>query len=668
MQNIGVNFRVNGGELESFMQKVQQKGDEIAKDAIDAAIEQTEASKEQLDLINQQIAALDRKAKMELDITRTILTARRDEELQKNRDAYAGRKNDVYSDTGLSEAQMKEKILALDGSEKSSEESIKAEYREQMRILAEQRQEERYQTQIAKEAIQVAKQAAKENVRAILAGDKTLADVYREVGDNPNSEEKLTLRMIHDALGKQTDSKDEEDRGEKSLLGSLAIIENVNKLIAVSGQFAQTKNGFDLIQPASNLAGRIAGGVLGAAVGALFGGVGAVAGANVGALVGGGFGDVFGALEQRQALTKEEFRKSQNRYRSITGGTVIGMPDMSNRGMDATAFMNLTGETARRLGFSSGAGKTAQDMVNLEKGVGVDQATSATLIEIQRSSKANNRDLAELIGGVLTRGQSIFQGDTTFLNEFMQKFGILQKEFLKSQSSVASGTTMDVLTRMNRLGGEFDLRDSRSMANINAIQSALANPGGDNLKAMSFDVLRRMNPGAGIFDILEQRQKGLSAPGYMSGMLDWIDRSGGDDQQKMIQLSGMFPGLSLSAIRRIYNNRGQLSSGALSMDELKNQFPGDFGSMAARNTTDLERNTAEISNGILSGKAIQAMADAFERAVRNSMSGAVIEVANGRITFGARNGNTNAVGQRASAARTASGLNSYGAIFQSLGW
>jgi hypothetical protein len=256
---------------------------------------------------------------------------------------------------------------------------------------------------------------------------------------------------------------------------------------------------------------------------------------------------------------------------------------------------------------------------------------------MQRSSRENIRDLANLIGGVLEKGRgNIFKnGDTTFLNEFLGKFTTLQRELLKSQSAVHSGTTMDILSRFNKLGGEFDARDPRSMGNINAIQEGLSNPSSDNMKATSFRILSKQYPEKGLFDLNEEMSKGLGSPKYLKGVLETVDQIGGDDQTKMMNIKGAFPGLSHSAVRRVYKNREGLENGSISMKDLEKKFPADFKGKAESNTAPMDKSGARIETALLNGTiaSLKQLGSAVKEAITSSLSGAVIKVNNGTIEF-----------------------------------
>jgi len=635
-QYIKITFKTNGSELSNYMDQIKKKGEELGNSAIADAMKQTKASKEQLKIINEQIAALEKKNRLEAQAKRSIALEQRDSALQQNKDYYEGKRNEVFADTKLSEKDKKERITTLSGVEAAIDQKIKNDYRENLTVLKEQERQNKLQTALSREQIQTAKEAAREQVATIRSGDKSLADVYKEVGSQPSEEEKLTIKMIEEQLAEQK-RKDKQDGKKNDIIGSILAVDNLNKVISTAGQFSQTQNGFDLIQPASNTAGRIIGGILGGVIGSLAGGIGAVAGAGVGAEIGGGLGDTIGALEQRQAMSKEAFRKAAMRYNAITGSDVdsSSIPDMSDAGVNYTQYMQMRSEYARRRGYSAGSDKTTRDAAYLEKGLGVDQGISAAIVELQRSAKEGNRDLAKLVGGILEKGQgSIFKnGDTTFLNEFLGKFTTLQKELLKTQTTVSSGLTMDILKQFNSLGGMFDSRDPRSQGIISSINGSLSNPSSDNTRAIAYRILSKQYPNKGIFDLNEEIQKGLGSPQYLKGILEQVDRVGGDDQLRMINLSGFLKGVPLAAIRTLFKHRGELRN--FSTSELKSFGLTDevLRGRAERNTTDLEKNTAKIENGILSGQAISSMSDAFVKAIESAMSGAVIELKNGQGTI-----------------------------------
>jgi len=636
---IQIGFRVSGGELASYIKNIQQQSDKLTNDALKSAAAQATAGKEQLTIINQIIAATERKNRIEAQAARSIALEQRETALKKNKDAVIGNTQGVWNDLTsgrITENSAKERITAIEGVGKEKEQYIKSDYRDNLTILRENERQNKILASLSKEQIQTAKDAARDQVKAVQSGDKTLADVFKEVGNNPSEEEKLSLKLIEEQLADEKKKKDKENGGG-GIFGSLLAADNIKQIIQTGSQFTKTQSGFDLLQESGSVVGKLVGGILGGIIGSLAGGVGAVAGAGVGAEVVGGLGDAIGSLEQRQAMSKEAFKKSAFRYQAITGGSVdkSSITDMSESGMDFTQFMNLKSEYARRRGYSSDSDKTARDATWADKGLGVDQGTSSALVELQRSFKENNRDLAGLIGGILEKGKtSIFKnGDNTFLNEFISKYATLTKELLKNQTNVSSGLAMDILKQFNGIGGMFSSRDPRSQGIISSIDSSLSNPSSDNGRAIAYRILSKKYPNKGIFDLDEEIGKGLGSPEYLKGIMEFVDQIGGTNQDKMKGLAGYLKGVPLPAVRALWEHRNalrnfdtkELKGIGITEEELKGR--------SEANTTVLEKNTARIENGILSGTPIKEMADAFTGAVKEAMSGAVIILSNGQGTI-----------------------------------
>jgi hypothetical protein len=633
--NIPVSFKVTGGELSNYIDQIQKKADGLTNSTIKSALEQSEQSKKQLSIINEIIAATERKNRIEAQAARSVLLEKREQALTENKQSYDQKREQLLADKKagkLSFNDYSDRVEILRGNEKEDAHQIRNNYRDELSTLKEQDRQSKLQTLLTKEQIQISREAAREQVSAIKNGDKALADVYREVGQKPTEEEKLTLKLIEQQLG---DEKKEKKGTGGGMLGSLLTVDNITKLSAGITNVTQTQNGFDAIQSTSNTAGRIAGGILGAIVGSFFGGVGAFAGAAAGStLLGEIMGDA-GAVLQKQGLMSQDFVKARNRYKAVTGmaDRDESLNDLSSVGVAATDFYKLRAEIARKKGVADTDGKSTRDAIFLDRGYGVDQGTSGGLFELMRSSRDGNRDLARLVGGIIDKGQgSIFRnGDTTFLNEFLGRFTATQKELLKTNTTIASGLTMDVLKQFNGMGGMFDARDYRSGGLVSSINNSLSNPSSDNIKALAFGVLRGQKPNAGIFDLREEMQKGLGSPAYLKGMIEMVERMGGDDQMKMNNLSGMFQGVPLSAIRTLFRHRKELRS--FNTSELNSIGISEsvLRGKAEENTAPIERITAENTNKVLAGMPWKAATDAIRDAFKETMSGAVIQLENGQI-------------------------------------
>jgi hypothetical protein len=93
--------------------------------------------------------------------------------------------------------QKSSRIEAIDIAEKESERRVKSDYKENLTVLKEQERQQKLQTQLAKENIDTIKANGKENVKAIMNGDKKLEDV---IGSANTDEEKLVAKLTEEGV------------------------------------------------------------------------------------------------------------------------------------------------------------------------------------------------------------------------------------------------------------------------------------------------------------------------------------------------------------------------------------------------------------------------------------------------------------------------------------
>lgn len=624
-QDVRITFKVVGSDLDAYLSSIKRKSEELANSAIRDAMAQSDKGRDQIRIINEQIQLLQRKAQIESHVTRSLMMGSTESQLAQNRAQYTARKNAVYADTSLSESAKREKITALEGGESANAERIKNDYRENLRSVKETERQSKIQTQLSLEQIATIRQTARENVKAISQGDLKLADV---INDAKTAEEKLVANLTHEGANKEKKNEEKEsshdEPGGKGFFSSLLALNNLNRGVGALSQVGRAKTGFDLISPGAELTGQLTGALIGTFAGnsslwsSIFGAMGKAAGEHL----------------EMNARAKEIFYGNTNRYRATTGQDLTQIANLQGIGVSANENVNYQTEYARRRGYADG-GKTVNDALMYQKGYGVDQSTSNGLIDIQRSSKEGNRDLAQLIGGILQKGQAdIFKNDTSFLNEFLGKFTGLQKELLKTNTNVPTGTTMDIMQRFNSLGGEFSASDPRSENLISTVNSSLASPNTDMKKALSYYAIKKAHPNMGMADIMEEQQKGLASPDYLKNMMSMVDGMGGTDDTKRLNFAGLL-GLEgnqkfATDIYRGYK-AGKFKNG-FSAAELK-KLDSTLGSKAEGNTTQMERQTARGEDRTLSqafsSDNIKQIVDDFKKAVDQAFSGAVIVTGDG---------------------------------------
>lgn len=639
-----VSFKVSGSELSNFIDEIQKKQDKLSDTAVSDAMKQVKNGKEAIKIIEEEMRAIEKRNKAVASAVVQEIENKKKEELRKIEEKRKKDSDFLESKKGKEDYPdewIDSRKRRVEGTAERANEKVENKYKEQLTSSKELERQAKLQTSLDREHIETLKQTAKENIKAISNGDLKLSDVIK---DAQSDDEKLVARLTEEGIRSEKKLVDKEGTASsmgagKSVFGSLLALDVLNKAINSVGQLASSQNGFDMIKPTSSLVGQIAGGVIGGVAGFfLGGGVGVVGGASGGAAIGGAVGSTTGELFQRSAIAKQEFQRNKGHYNAVTGSDELPTStNTENYGVGVTDYLKMQTDFAIKRGDSKNANKTATDALTADKVLGVDQGTSGALVELQRSAKESNRDLAGLISGVLEKGNgNIFKnGDHSYLNEFLGKFIGLQKELLKNQSTVASGTTMDILSQFNKLGGEFDSRDSRSQGNINAVQNGLVNPETDNVKALTFGMLRQQMPNASPWEIDSERSKGLGSDVYKNAVFKFLKEQGGDESSKKFNIKGFFKGLSNSGVDRIYDNLDELSTHKTSMDDLEKKYGSDFSGKAANNTAPIDKGKASVDNGLLQDKfaTIEALADAFKTAIESSMSGAVIEINGGKISF-----------------------------------
>lgn len=477
-------------------------------------------------------------------------------------------------------------------------------------------------------------------LRQILNTSREEADIQiRQIKGNKGSTQ--AELMAAELAEQQRNYEKGGGKKEKNLLTSILGYDNLKSFLNNTAQYGKTQNGFDTIGATGSNMGQLLGMGLGALVGSLIGPEGTAGGGILGSQIGGEVGKLVGGtigeIEQKAMEAVQEYSRLQFKYRAITGNLSGDIKPMASIGMGPEEFLQLQIATAKQQGTQKGAQNNAYSAALLDKGFGVDNSTSGALLDVMRSMSSTDRDLMNLVGGVWEKGQSIFKGDRTYLNEFIGKnFTTLQRELTKNQTYVSSGTTLDILSRFNSVGGQFGVQHQNSMGLINQVNSALVNPVSDNATALSFNALRQLNPSAGIFDLMKTRQKGIRSPGYLKSMLSMVDKIGGDEQMKKYNFASLM-GMTdnLDAAEELYNNRGKFSKN-FATGVLKGKLNQDgTRKLAEENTTDLDRNFAGIKEGYLKGskEAVEAMAGAIATAISDVFSGATITMVNGNLHF-----------------------------------
>lgn len=661
MSDKSINFRATDVGVSSFMDNIKQKSTSMTNALIKDAQKQTDIAKEQLQLVERQIAAQQRKARLEGDAAVTNIKQVRDSRIS-NIDRRGetidllGEQNKARFKAGEIPREeylaRRKRIDAL--GDRNTESVIVKETAEGAKRIKEESHQNEVLARYMKENVEAVKIGTQQEVLQMRKGDDALINA---VDENAAPTERLTNQLASQQfLGEKDEEKTKGRRIGKDMLdlANAITLEKVGSMIA---NIPNTKNELDFVKPMMSAAGMLAGGLAGSAVDAVSGtsilgfSLGQTSLGPLGAQLGEKLGEFAGSAIDRSFKSREVLSDKNYRLQALvgrdmgisafqvgTGGTGMSSvvnQDLSKYGLNYSQVSDLQYEIAGRKGSSRNLGRDSENVAALEEGIGVRRETSFTMLELLRSNKESDKNLMSIVGGVLQKGQgNIFKdGDRSFLNEFLTRnYTQLQKTLLSTQGTVASGTTFDILRRFNNIGGQFSAQDSRSSGLINQIQGSLANPGSDNLKALAFTVMRRNNPKLGLAGLLEEQQKGLASPSYMKSMLEAVDQMGGDKDMKIMNVAGMF-GLqgNLNAARRIYENRRSLTNGKISVDQLKGT--GQYGEEGVRDLAKSQVNqytasTAEIENAFIESavKGVKVVGEKMKGLMGDMMDGMQVYV------------------------------------------
>lgn len=442
-------------------------------------------------------------------------------------------------------------------------------------------------------------------LREILGQDreealKTIKAIEKDKEASP--EEKLAASMAKDRL-----ENNKPDSKTKSILDSLFTFQNLNNLLSRATGTLTANSGLEATKNLSaaakegvitvaDIAADLAETFLGKKSGSLFKGL-----IKGGARVAGAAWDVtaddkFSAFEARQDFDLANFRNRGLIGRGLANYT------LSNMGYGLTDVANANFGVSRSMGTSKGSELQTLNALKLERGFGIDQTITNALLELARTNKDTDKNLINIVGGIYSSGKQIFNGDRTFLGEFISKnFTGLQRELLRNQASVRSGTVMDVLSRFDKIGGQWDARNPNSMGLISSINNSLTNPSGDNMDALTFMALRKQMPGAGILDILKEREKGVGSSNYLQGVFNQLDLKGGSKDFQVINLAKAF-GINYNAADELYTMRQKNPNmfANMSQKDLQGVINGLDG-MGEANTTLSQSQAARLNDSQIEG-------------------------------------------------------------------
>jgi hypothetical protein len=282
------------------------------------------------------------------------------------------------------------------------------------------------------------------------------------------------------------------------------------------------------------------------------------------------------------------------------GRAGLNRRDRSTYGFKEEEFIQRIMPTARAAGTSSNINERILDMMALERGTGVD---NQQIVQMERLSRAMNisggsTGMMQAIFGAMSGTGAFGKGDKdlTRMNELAQTFTQFQEaQFLRSGNISSGNPFLNIRSRLEGTGEAKFKRDDYAAQTIGNLNMGLAGGGSPEANAIKMDILRRANPNKGYFELQAEMEKGIGAKGLMGGIMDMVNASGGDINQKSILLNQLTGGsLNKSDVL-------SLIKGDVSFDNLEKGKAGnlDIETRAGNATSDL-RDSIESLKGEMS--------------------------------------------------------------------
>lgn len=598
-QGVSVKFRVDGGnDLIAYMERIKRNSSDLSKQLIENARKENSSAAGQLKLIQEQIAALEKRNRLAAQMNNIIGLYSVNERLknapnrQNTLSQIISKNEENYRNDIIDEKTYKSREKRLNELwDRTQPKSIGSEYKEYLNKQNEQLRETRLTNKFTKEQIDAIKQGAKETVSSVKRGDEKIEDVL-ERSKQGTPEQKLSAAIAKEQL----EHEKKKERGEKNslpnnFLGFLRAL-TFDKSMSLAGSMTGAKTELDLLKPMLSMIGMASGGLLGNSIDALnlqvLGtGMGKTNFGALGASLGEAAGEMFGTALQRSYTNREALTKANYGLQALTGkdmaidafganglggtGKSLNSINLSRYGLDYINTANLQNEVALKQGSGNNLNGTAENIIAAHLGLGIGKEISLGLIELSRSTKENIGDPLKTITGTLNAGSgSIFRNDRTFLGEFLTKQILLTKEILKTSNTVSNATTFSVLNRLGAMGGQFDLHDPRSIGLLASMQSSIAGGGSSEFqKVANFLALRQAMPGASLTDILIEQQKGLGSDKNLSTILQNIRSRGGGSDQMILSIADAFGWQNnIAAAKTVYENMNGLISGQTNFSQI----------------------------------------------------------------------------------------------------
>lgn len=590
-----VTFTGVDSGVSNMMNRLREDSKQLTNELIRDAQSYSNTSRQQIQYIEEQIRAIERRNRVEAQGQRLILERQRE----------AG-------------------TIAP------------GEYQEQVSRASIETRTGDLQISLLRELIEAVKATSRDEIREDRKGvqDRVREFQRRESrGDlgGYTDEELFKLRYQGEILGM---GDQPGQRGGMGVFGGVVAANLLNRLGGLAQQVPRAQTQLDLLGPAI--------GIGGAAIGAGIGtGIDIKTGLQsefqiIGAEIGAQVGEFYSEALLRSLTSREALEVASMRIQAITGRTgTFGGGRGAALGLDRIQEAELAARVATITGRGTDLERRGFNFQALQAAFGFDEGLVARRFALERMGQVNTtQEISRILR--VAQIQGFFPGgevDQTTFADLIRSQTDLIEQLSQTATVVDPNQALRTVLEFDRMGGMFSVSDPRSGPLRSAISQSLANPQNDFVQAATFQTLRRLNPGAGLFDLMRMQQQGAGTPGFIQGMLETAMQGSDDPDFQRIMLSQLLPNVPLDAIDTLFNQAGRM--GSITDEELARIRPSGRGTglpfgeqmvedRAVANVTRLTRDRADITNAFIEGATdgITTVAEKFGEEISRALEGA----------------------------------------------
>ena len=492
--------------LGSLMEKLRRSSSELGRGLLEEALQNSKSSKDAVSNYEEQIRLIERR-------------------------------NRVYND-GLRQQAQGNLQTKLDS---GGGQQARDEHKKTISDITRSSKEDQIQVQLLRELIETVKVTSMQEIRSETSSDESRANLINRTSSQEGSEfGELQRRMFAEANDKPSTPTTPEG-GSTNHLG---IVSSAGDVMGQRSFLGAASTGLSGFKGAAGVLGKA--GMVGVIIAAVKGLVDIPRTLRSGRET---------SLSSLSAITGEGVERLE--------ATGVGR---TNKGQYGSLDLNVSRDEfvgtwlpniAKARGSSEGIKGLAFSGMELMRGAGVDQSSIFAAEKLAKIGGGNATMMANQLYTTMSKTGKFGEDGKDF-----SKMGGLLSTLIQLQESqlMSSGTVgnanVNLLTRLNGLGGAFK-NGQYTSSTIQSINSGVSQGGTAEAQAMKMDVLRRLNPNKSYFELQAEMEKGVNSKGYLSGIMDMVRGTGGNQDSQMLMFD-------------------QLTGGNLRKNDILKMFQGDM--------------------------------------------------------------------------------------------